>query len=330
MGEREFRPAWWLSGPHLQAVGARLLRSRRGVRFERERLELWDGDFVDLDWAVEADGWTPGEAPPLVLILHGLEGSASSDYVLQTIRSVARRGLASAALNFRSCSGEMNRLARFYHSGDTADTDAVIAMLRERFPHRKLGAVGFSLGGNVLLKHLGECSRRNRNRGAVDAAVAISVPFDLARGIQTLELRWGRWYQRYFLRKLRRKVRLKAHLLQETVPVDRLLRVRSLRAFDDLGTAPLHGFADSDDYYRRASSKPYLPDIRRPTLLIHSVDDPFLPAGAVPRREVADNPHLEACFTDAGGHVGFVTGPPWAPTFWAEATAADFLAEQLR
>jgi predicted alpha/beta-fold hydrolase len=330
VGEREFRPARWLPGPHLQAVGARLLRSRRGVRYERERVELADGDFVDLDWAVEVDGWTPPEAAPLALILHGLEGSAASDYVLQTIRALARRGLASAALNFRSCSGEMNRLARFYHSGDTADTEVVIAMLRERFPERRLGAVGFSLGGNVLLKHLGECSRRDCNRAAVDAAAAISVPFDLTRGIDTLELSWGRWYQRYFLRKLRRKVRLKTELLRELVPVDRLLRVRTLRAFDDLGTAPLHGFEDSGDYYRRSSSKPYLADIRRPTLLIHSADDPFLPAEAVPRREVADNPHLEARFTEAGGHVGFVTGSPWAPTFWAEETAADFLAEQLR
>ncbi|MGB6992284.1 MAG: alpha/beta fold hydrolase, partial [Thermoanaerobaculia bacterium] len=156
--ETSFRPAWWLPGPHLQAVGARLLRSKRAVTFQRERIELADGDFVDLDWTAEAEGNRPDETAPLVLVLHGLEGSASSDYVLETVRALARRGLASAALNFRSCSGEMNRLARFYHSGDTADVAVVVTAIRYRFPERPLGAIGFSLGGNVLLKHLGECS----------------------------------------------------------------------------------------------------------------------------------------------------------------------------
>ena len=324
-----FRPAWWLPGPHLQAVGGRLLRSKGGVSYRRERIELADGDFVDLDWTVEAQGHRPGDAEPLVLILHGLEGSASSDYVLETVRALARRGLASAALNFRSCSGEMNRLARFYHSGDTADAAAVIELIRARFPDRPLGAVGFSLGGNVLLKHLGECSRNGRDSAAADAAVGISVPYDLTRGIDALEFGKGHWYQSYFLRKLRRKVRFKADLLREHVDVERLLEVRTLRAFDEFGTAPLHDFLDSADYYRRASSKPYLPDVRRPTLLIHAVDDPFLPAAAIPRREVAENPHLEALLPERGGHVGFVGGSPWAPVFWAEHTAAGFLADRL-
>ncbi len=263
-----------------------------------------------------------------MLILHGLEGSSSSDYVLSTHRELARRGLGSLALSFRSCSGEPNRLPRFYHSGDTADASAVFAMLRDRFPARRLGAVGFSLGGNVLLKHLGECGG-GRDHLAPDAAVAISVPFDLSAGITTLERGLGPLYQRFFLRKLRRKVRLKAAILRGHVDVDRVLAARSLRRFDDLGTAVLHGFRDSADYYLRASSKPFLERIRVPTLLIHAADDPFLPAHAIPRREVAENPCIEAVFPEHGGHVGFVTGRPWAPVFWAERTAAAFLAACL-
>jgi hypothetical protein len=329
-GELEFRPAWWLPGPHLQAIGARLLRSRDGVRYERERLELADGDFVDLDWVVEAGGRSPHRDAPLVLVLHGLEGSSSSDYVRSTHRALAQRGLASLALNFRSCSGEPNRLPRFYHSGDTGDAAAVLVLLRDRFPARRIGAAGFSLGGNVLLKLLGECGGSGRDDPAPDAAVAISVPFDLSAGITTLEQGLGPIYQHYFLRKLRRKLRLQAALLRGHVDIDALLAVRTLRNFDDLATAPLHGFADSADYYRRASSKPFLEAIRVPTLLIHAADDPFLPSSAMPRAEVEANPNLDAIFPAHGGHVGFVSGPPWAPVFWAEETAAAFLASHLR
>lgn len=324
-----FRPAWWLPGPHLQAVGARLLRSRDGVRYERERLELPDGDFVDLDWVVETDRRSPDRDAPVVLVLHGLEGSSSSDYVRSTHRALARQGLASLALNFRSCSGEPNRLPRFYHSGDTGDAAAVLALLRDRFPARRIGAVGFSLGGNVLLKLLGRCGDGDWQLLAPDAAVAISVPFDLSAGITTLERGLGPIYQHYFLRKLRRKVRAKRTILQGHVDVGALLAVCTLRDFDELGTSRLHGFADSADYYRRASSKPFLDAIRVPTLLIHAADDPFLPSSAIPRAEVQANPHLDAIFPEHGGHVGFVGGPPWAPVFWAEQTAAAFLANRL-
>lgn len=299
------------------------------MEIERERLELADGDFLDLDWTTEAAGFRPSDDAPIVIVLHGLEGSAASDYVHEVVRCMARRGLASAALNFRSCSGEMNRLARFYHSGDTGDAAHAIGLVRSRWPSRKLGAVGFSMGGNVLLKHLGECGLDRRTEHEVDAAAAISVPFDLTAGIDTIERGLGTLYQRYFLRRLRRKLRLKGEILRDEVDLDRLLRVRTLRAFDDLGTAPLHDFLNSADYYRRASSKPYLPAIRIPTLLIHAEDDPFQPPEALPRKEVAENPQLEAAFTATGGHVGFVSGTPMAPRFWAESTAAAFLAEKL-
>jgi predicted alpha/beta-fold hydrolase len=329
MHESHFTPAWWLPGPHLQTVGARILRSLDGVVSERERIELDDGDFVDLDWAVEVGGTSPAPDAPLVLVLHGLEGSSRSEYVLEMQRALARVGLASAALNFRSCSGEPNRLPRFYHAGDTRDPATVLELLRARFPDRPFGAVGFSLGGNVLLKYLGERGRDSADDAALGAAVAISPPFDLATGVVTVERGLSRGYQRYLLRKLQRKVRAKAGMLQDHVDVTALLAARSLREFDELGTAPLSGFRDWPDYYARASSKQFLPYVRRPTLVIRALDDPFLNAEAVPPPELTTNPLIEGVFPRSGGHVGFVGGSPWAPEFWAERTAAEFLAAKL-
>jgi predicted alpha/beta-fold hydrolase len=305
-----------------------LLRSGGGVATERERVELPDGDFLDLDRTVAAAGRPAPADAPLVVILHGLEGSWRSGYVREAQRALARLDLASVVLNFRSCSGAPNRLARFYHSGDTADLGYVLARLEQRFPGRALGAVGFSLGGNVLVKYLGECGAAGRPPGVV-AAAAVSVPFDLAAGAAKLEQAGSRIYAGYLLRKLRRKVRLKAVALDGHVDVGALLRARTLREFDELGTAPLHGFADADDYYRRSSSGPVLDTVAVPTLLVHAADDPFIPAASMPHEAVGRNPHLEARFSADGGHVGFVAGPPWAPRFRAERWAAEHLAARL-
>ncbi len=329
MDDRNFTPAWWLPGPHLQTVGARFLRSRDSVVNQRERIELADGDFVDLDWVTGVGDSRPAPETPLVLVMHGLEGSSKSEYVLEMHRALARHDLASVALNFRSCSGEPNRLPRFYHAGDTADVATVLDLLRTRFPHRPLGAVGFSLGGNVLLKYLGECGRESSDDASVTAAVAISAPFDLAAGIVTIERGLSRGYQRYLLRKLQRKVRAKAAILQDHVDVKALLAARSVREFDNLGTAPLGGFRDWSDYYAQASSKQFLPDIRRPTLVIRALDDPFLREEEAPPRELTENPFIEGVFPRSGGHVGFVGGSPRRPVFWAERTAAAFLATRL-
>ena len=286
-------------------------------------MELPDGDFVDLDWAELA-----GTDAPLVLVLHGLEGWARSNYVLEMYRALGRRGVAAVGLNFRGCSGEPNRLPRMYHSGETEDLRLILRMLGGRFPGRALGALGFSLGGNVLLKYLGEQGGDAAATPAA-AAAAISVPFDLSAGADWIERGISSLYRLYLVRKLHRKVRRKAALLRQHVDVDRLLGTRTFREFDGTGTAPLHGFRDAEDYYRRSSSGPHVASIRVPTLVIHAADDPFLPTTAVPRKALEENPFIEARVTDGGGHVGFVAGPPWAPLFWAEETAADFLSRAL-
>lgn len=321
---RPFQPAWWLPGGHTQTLAGKFLRPRSVPPLERRRIETPDGDFLDLDFSVGGDS-----SRPLVIVLHGLEGHSRRGYALSSYSSLERAGLAAVGLNFRSCSGEPNRRPRFYHSGDTDDLAFVLGYLSERFPRRVLGAIGFSLGGNVLLKGIGE--PRDDGPLPLRAAAAISVPYDLSAGASLLEeSMMGRIYSEYFLRRLKGKARQKRGLLDGVIDVEATLSARSLRAFDDVATAPLHGFADANDYYSRSSSGGFLKGIRTPTFLIHSRDDPFLPESALPTTEVEDNPFISMKLTARGGHVGFVEGSiPSRAHFWAEDEAARFLAAHL-
>jgi len=230
-------------------------------------------------------------------------------------------------LNFRSCSGELNRGMRLYHSGETEDLRFLIRTLQSRFPALPLGAVGFSLGGNVLLKYLAEES--SAERVSVDAAAAVSVPYDLAAGAAYTERGPARLYVYRLLRSLRRKLRARRDVFADRIDLRGALAARTFREFDDAATAPLHGFRDADDYYARASLGSRLGEIPVSPLLVHAADDPFLPPEAVPRAQVARHPAIVGRFTDAGGHVGFVSGPPWRRRYWAEEQVADFLAGAL-
>ncbi|MEM7415575.1 MAG: hydrolase [Gemmatimonadota bacterium] len=324
-GSRQpFRAPWWARGPHGQTLLARALRSPNGPTFERERIETPDGDFLDLDWTAD-----PSDRAPIALILHGLEGNARRRYVRNVARELLSRGVRCVGLNFRGCSGEPNRALRFYHSGETTDATLVLELIRSRYPDRRVGAVGFSLGGNVLLKLMGE--RPDGGTGLLDAAAAMSVPYDLAAGCAELE-RGGmaRVYTRYFMRSLQAKLAAKAEALANHVDVATARTVRSIRAFDELVTAPLNGFADAGDYYRRSSSKGFLGNVKVPTLLLHASDDPFLPASSIPREEATANPALTLALSDRGGHVGFVCGTPKRPEFWGDEAAAAHVARVLR
>jgi predicted alpha/beta-fold hydrolase len=298
-----------------------------GVEFRRERLTLPDGDFLDLDWVTKADGHKIDSDSPLVVVVHGLEGSSSSGYSKELYRALGRNGIAAVGMNFRSCSGEMNLLPRLYHSGDTEDLSTVMASLRSRFPNRPLGVVGVSLGGNVLLKFLGEAGESGNE--PVAAAAAISVPFALSVGADHVERGFSKVYRWSLVGRLKKKVRAKANLLRNVINVEHTLASRTFREFDGASTAPLHGFLDAEDYYTRSSSAGYVEKIRVRTLLIQSFDDPFLPGYAVPTEVAQENPFIECLFTERGGHVGFVEGPPWGPTFWAEQTVASFLATEF-
>jgi uncharacterized protein len=320
-----FRPPWWTPGGHLQTLAGKVLRGLDERDLRRRRIELLDGDFVDIH--EEPEPFPRGT--PIVVILHGLEGFYRSNYVTTIARELVAKRIRPIRLNFRGCSGEMNRLARFYHAGDTADLDEVLRLLREENPGVQMGAIGFSLGGNVLVKYLGECG--GGGPAGLCCAAAVSVPFDLNLGTEQLEEGiTGRFYTGYFLRKLRSKVVRKRDVLAEQLEVNRALAARTLREFDDLTTARLHGFRDVHDYYESSSSGPWLPKIRIPTLLLQALDDPFQPLQAPPAEVLEENPFLVDGFTRRGGHVGFVEGSPWKPRFWAEEQAARFLEIGLR
>ena len=290
---------------------------------KRERWETPDGDFLDLDWGPDLDS-----RAPIVLLLHGLEGSSRRRYVRSLARELIRRGVQPVAMNFRGCSGEPNRTARFYHSGETGDPGWVLSRIRERHPDLRLGAMGFSLGGNVLLKLLGE--QDDGGRSIVAAAAVMSVPYDLAAGCEHLgNTRMGRIYSAYFMRSLKRKVAAKAELLNGAINVRAAAATRTIWEFDDVVTAPLAGFDDAAHYYRSCSSDRFLGGVGVPTLLVHSMDDPFLPPETIPVEQAEVNPRLTLSLQRRGGHVGFLHGSPWKPSFWADELVASFLAEQL-
>lgn len=290
----------------------------------RERWETPDGDELLLDFADEGL-----RGAPVVLVLHGLEGNALRPYALLSYDALRAHGVAAVGLNFRGCGGEPNRMPRFYHSGETEDPRWVLERLRARWPDRPLGALGFSLGGNVLLKLLGELGAEGV--GLLRAAAAVSVPFDLSAGADALESGpMVRRYARHFLSSLIAKVEGKRALVDPRVPVGRALAARTIREFDDVLTAPLHGFAGAADYYERSSSGRFLDRVRVPTLVLQSRDDPFLPRAALPEAALRANPAFTPVITERGGHVGFLEGSPWSPRFWAEETAARWLAEGLR
>jgi uncharacterized protein len=322
-----FRPAPLLGNPHVQTFAGKVLRPRRTVPFHRERIETPDGDFLDLDFP----GWSPDgdrrDRAPLALILHGLEGTARRRYMTSTYRALLDSGIVPVALNFRGCSGEANRTARAYHSGETDDLRFVLERLRDRFGG-PFGLVGYSLGGNVVLKFLGETG--DEARPLVAAAVAVSVPFDLAAGAARIERGLaGRVYSHYFLSKLRRKIRQKQDLLRDVCDTSRVMQARTVREFDDAATAPLHGFRDAADYYARSSSARFIDGIRVPTLVLHSRDDPFLPEDRIPEAAMEANPFVVPALTERGGHVAFVGGSLLRPDFWGERALAEFLRARL-
>lgn len=309
-----FRPAWWLSNPHAQTIWQTLFRRRLDVILRRERIVLSDGDFVDLDWTPKVDA-------PIVLIIHGMEGSSSSPYARGMQRALHASGYNSVVMNLRGCGGSSNRLLRRYHAGDTQDLAEVVSQIGRRHPETPIYGVGYSLGGNMMLKWSGETAEANPLSGVI----AISVPFDLDRVAERLTRGASRLYQRYLLVRLKRAMKEKAEHPDFPVNTAQFRRIAALREFDDSVTAPLHGFLDASDYYQRASCKPFLKSIRKPCLIVHAKDDPFMDADVIP-----DESEISACTellcSERGGHVGFISGPvPFRPKYWLEDRVVRWL-----
>ncbi len=322
-----FTPAWWLRNPHAQTLWAPLLRKRPDPHCLRERVELPDGDFVDLFWH---GARRPGR--PLVLVLHGLTGSAGSHYVRGLQHTLKQRGLASVAMHFRGAGPEANHVARMYHSGDTADLDIIVRALRQR-GYANLMVAGFSLGGNVLLKWLGE----QGDKAGIRRAVAVSVPFRLDVVADTMNQGTSRLYRNHMLGELKASLKRKLEWArQHEADVHRQLsalgdtdRHQTFRAYDDAVVAPLNGFQGADDYYERCSSRHFLRGITVPTLIVHALDDPLMTPDVVPTaQELPVNVTLE--LFERGGHVGFIAGHnPLRPVYWLDGRIADYFTETL-
>lgn len=299
----------WRSA-HFQTIIPSLFRRVDDVVYKRERVELPDGDFIDVDRSSVG-------SKRLGIVLHGLEGNAGRAYVRGMVRALNRTGIDAAAVNFRGCSGEINRLPRFYHSGDTDD----VRFLVRRFSSiSELYLIGFSMGGNVILKYLGEeGSRVQRN---LRRAVVFSVPCHLASSADRLARRTNRIYMRRFLGMLREKIEKKSGRVKGALSADGFESIQNFKDFDDRYTAPLHGFRNAEDYWEQSSSIRFFPAISIPTLMINSLDDPFLAPPCFPVALAQDHPHVTLELPRWGGHVGFVKK---GGMYWSEQRAMEFL-----
>jgi predicted alpha/beta-fold hydrolase len=327
--EYTYTPAWWVPGAHLQTLWGKLARRPPAVATRAERWVTPDGDEVEIRRLDPPAGSRPDT--PRLLMLHGLEGTIRSHYLRGMLDQARRRGWAADVLIFRGCNGEVPRAPRLYHSGETSDLDFVARRIVRDHPAQPLVAIGFSLGGNVLLKWLGE--QGEQAPAQLKAAAAVSVPYDLERGSRHIERGFSRLYTRHFLRTLRGKALAKLTHHPGLFDGSRLGRARTLFDFDDAVTAPVHGFQSAADYYTRSSSLQFLPKIRRPTLLLSAYDDPFLPREVlVDVAKVAlANRCLTVEFHQHGGHVGFVAGRwPSQPIYYAEERVAGFLSRVVR
>jgi predicted alpha/beta-fold hydrolase len=300
----DYRPPKWLPGGHAQTIYPLLIKPDP-LPYLRKRLETPDGDFIDLDWNDTAD-----QSKPLVILFHGLEGSANSHYAIALMRALSAAGWGGVVVHFRGCSGEINRLPRAYHSGDSDEIDWVLRHIQRQFPDRPRYAVGVSLGGNALLKWLGE--REHDAAHCICAAAAISAPLDLTACGHHLGRGFNKVYTRHFLNTLKARAAAKLQHFPGIFDERRMRAAASLYEFDDAVTAPLHGFSSADDYWRRASSKPWLAGVHLSTLVLNARNDPFLPASALPTPDqVTASVRLD--FPREGGHAGFVTARTTAP-----------------
>ena len=312
-----YRPPWGLANGHLQTILPVLFRRVPLITRERERIETPDRDFLDLDWNRDH------RSASLVIITHGLEGNSANASVQGMAAAFHRAGWDTLAWSLRGCSGELNRLLRTYHSGAWEDLHCVIERAAGTYHH--IALVGFSIGGNLTLKYLGD--HGESIHPSIKGAVAFSVPCDLASSARALESPVNRIYMHHFLRNLRRKIRAKAAAFPEAISMKGLDRIRTFREFDGTYTAPLNGFLSAEDYWAKASSKPSLPGITVPTLLVNALNDPFLGPECFPRDEARAHPNLHVELPHGGGHLGFITP---RNEYWSESRAVEFLRQAVR
>lgn len=323
MIDSPFTPAWWLTNAHLQTLYPTFMRKIKAPVTKKEHLELPDGDFLSLAWA---EGGL-GQSAPLVILLHGLGGSLSSAYIPGFMTALNAQGYRAVLMHFRASGEVPNRLLRAYHSGDTADLDYFLKELVKKEPDTPKAVVGVSMGGNVLLKWLGESG----GQCLITAAVAVSVPFELQLVADHIHRGFSRNYEKYLLKKMQRLFIRKLEHHQADIPpaLKNIKQFRCFWTFDEHITAPLHGFKHVHEYYRKSSSRQYLSAIQTPTLIIHALDDPFMTPAVIPNAsELSSSVRFE--LSPKGGHVGFVTGRiPGRPVYWLDERIPLFLKDYL-
>jgi len=323
MKYKTFTPARGASNRHLQTLLPILLKSPRPVVYERQALSLPDGDFVDLDWLNKP---ARGSTKPVLVIFHGLEGSSQSHYARTLMQLAQRKNWHAVVMNFRGCSGRENKKSRLYHSGETGDAGFFIAWLKLQYPMLPVYAVGFSLGGNMLLKLAGEAGEGL----SLNALVSVSAPIMLDESTRYMIRGISRFYQLYLLRSLKRKLltKFRHHDYEALIGLTQhdVKHCKDIREFDNLFTAQMHGFKDADDYYRKSSAYSYIKKIKKPCLILHAADDPIAPSGILPdNSELPEHVQLE--ITERGGHVGFFGGTIVTPEYWLADRILAYLSE---
>lgn len=303
--ERSFEPPFYLKNKHLQTILPALFRKIDCVSYERERLTTWDNDFIDLDWSKVG-------SKKLVILFHGLEGNSNSQYIKGLVKVLNQNKIDTVSVNFRGCSGEPNKLLPFYHSGKSDDIQFVIDNIHNRDIYKDINLVGFSLGGNASLKYLGSSPSdlwSSPQRGEIPSilkkAVIISVPCDLKSSAIALSKGFNRIYIKRFLKRLNAKARQKELIYPDATDYQKLYRSRDFLDFDNLYTAPIHGFKDAEEYWQKCSGKQFIKNITTPTIIINAQNDPFLPKECYPIDEYKNNQNVELLTPKHGGHVGF-------------------------
>jgi predicted alpha/beta-fold hydrolase len=314
--DRSFHPSPFLDNPHLQTIFPALFRKAMDVHYVRERITLKDGDFLDIDRTFAGGN-------KIVILLHGLESNSSANYITRLAYLLHRMNFDVAAVNFRGCSGTPNLLFKAYHSGKTDDVAEVVTHINQTGKYEAVYMVGFSLGGNVLLKYLGEMA--NNLPASIISAAAVSVPCDLSSSSLKLQSVENGIYARRFLHSLKNKVKEKKNLFPSWFDINQKDHIKTIEDFDNWYTAPAHGFLSAQEYYAKSSSRFFLPSITRPTLLLNSLDDPFLTNQCMPFNEANENPYLLFSYTRKGGHVGFHSKKLFGLMHWHEKKVISFL-----
>jgi uncharacterized protein len=311
--EDNYTPPFFFGNGHIQTIFPLLFRKVDGVLYERERIATHDKDFLDLDWSANGHD-------RLAVISHGLEGCTHRAYVKGMVKAVNKAGWDALAWNYRSCSEEPNRLIRSYHNGVTDDLARVIDHAKQKRPYKEIALIGFSLGGNLTLLHLG----KEIPDPIVKKAVVFSVPCDLKESAKVLAKPVNKIYMKRFLIMLHEKIKIKMKLLPGLIDDKGYETIKDFKAFDDRYTAPIHGFKNAEDYWEKCSSKPHLPNIKIPALIVNAINDPFLPEACFPLKEAGANKNLTLLMPNSGGHVGFVSFNR-QNLYWSEKQAVNFL-----